>query len=75
MKTRSIQKTLLASTVIAGCVAAGAAMAATNQSPFASSHTQGSSVQLAEMSCGGAASCGGNMKKDKSADKTDANKS
>jgi nucleoside-specific outer membrane channel protein Tsx len=75
MKTRSMQKTLLASTVIAASVAAGAAMAATNQSPFESNHTQGSSMQLAEMACGGAASCGGNMKKDKSAEKSDANKS
>lgn len=75
MKTRSIQKTLLASTVVAASVAAGAAMAASNQSPFVSNHTQGSNMQLAEMSCGGAASCGGNMKKDKSAEKSDANKS
>ncbi|MHB9020626.1 MAG: hypothetical protein ACYC3A_02175 [Halothiobacillus sp.] len=75
MKTRSIQKTLLASTVIAAAVTAGSAVAATGQSPFTSNHTQGSSMQLAEVSCGGNVSCGSHIKKDKTTDKTDSSKS
>ena len=72
MKTRTAGKTLLASTVMTAAALAGSAFAA-GQTPFASQPVQQSTTQLAEMACGGAGACGGNMKQDakKESDKTD----
>lgn len=76
MKTRAAGKTLLASTVITAAALAGSAFAA-GQTPFASQTAHQSTMQLAEMSCGGAGACGGNMKQDnkKDGDKADSTKS
>lgn len=76
MKTRAAGKTLLASTVLTAAALAGSAFAS-DQTPFASQAVQQSTMQLAEMACGGAGSCGGNMKQDnkKDADKADSSKS
>lgn len=64
MKTRSIKKTLLATTAIAAAVSAGSALAAASQNPFGSAQAQTNNQKLAEMSCGANGACGGNMKKD-----------
>lgn len=67
MKMRTSGKMLLASTVVTAAALAGSAFAA-GQTPFASHSSNKSTMQLAEMSCGGAASCGGNMDKHKKSD-------
>lgn len=64
MKTRTRTQAILASTAIAAAMTAGSAAAATQGNTFNSQTTQGSTVQLAEMACGGNGACGGNMKKD-----------
>lgn len=64
MKTRTRTQAILASTAIAAAMTAGSAVAATQGNTFSSQTTQGSTVQLAEMACGGNGACGGNMKKD-----------
>lgn len=75
MKTRTAGKTLVASTVITAAALAGSAFAS-GQTPFASQTTHQSTMQLAEMACGGAASCGGNVKQDnKDNSQTDSSKS
>jgi hypothetical protein len=73
MKTRAVGKTLLASTVMTAAALAGSALAA-GQTPFTSQTTQQSTMQLAEMSCGGNGACGGNVKQDTKKDdgKTDS---
>lgn len=75
MKTRTRTKMILASTAIDAAMTAGSAVAATQGHTFSSQTTQGSTVQLAEMSCGGNSSCGGNMKKDSKTATKSENKS
>lgn len=62
MKTRSMKKSLIASTALATAMAGGSAMAASvGSNPFATQPVKDSAtVQLAEMACG-AGQCGGNM--------------
>ncbi|ANJ67556.1 hypothetical protein A9404_09285 [Halothiobacillus diazotrophicus] len=72
MKVRTRTQAILASTAIAAAMTAGTATAATQNNTFSSQNAQGSTVQLAEMACGGNGACGGNMKKDdKSSTKTE----
>jgi len=63
MKTRSMKKSLIASTALATAMAGGSAMAASaGSNPFATHSVKDSATtQLAEMACG-AGQCGGNMK-------------